>query len=95
MKLENLRIEMDEIDGEIIRLLNDRAKIARKIGVVKAQAGLPIVDLDREAAILRRVCAENNENLTSDALERIYKRIITESRRLQVENVGKLAEIYQ
>lgn len=94
MKLENLRIEMDKIDGEIIRLLNERAKIARKIGVVKAQAGLPIVDLDREEAILRRACAGNGENLTSDALERIYKRIITESRRLQVENVGKLAEIY-
>jgi len=94
MKLENLRIEMDEIDGEIIRLLNERAKIARKIGVVKAQAGLPIVDLDREEAILRRVCTGNNEHLTSDALERIYKRIITESRRLQVENIGKLAEIY-
>lgn len=85
---------MDEIDGEIVRLLNERAKIARKIGIVKVQAGLPIVDLDREEAILRRVCAGNNEHLNCAALERIYKRIITESRRLQVENVGKLAEIY-
>ncbi len=95
MRLENLRKEMDAVDGEIVRLLNERAKLARKIGTVKAQAGLPIVDSEREEAILRRVCSSNGDYLESDALERIYKRIISESRRLQVENVGKLVEIYQ
>ncbi len=94
MKLENLRKEMDEIDGEIVRLLNERAKIARKIGLVKTQAGLPIVDADREEAILRRVAHENGGYLEDDALVRIYRKIIGESRRLQMETVGKMAEIY-
>ncbi|CAN5248704.1 hypothetical protein BH10ACI1_BH10ACI1_11750 [soil metagenome] len=92
MKLENLRKEMDEIDAEIVKMLNRRAKIARNIGIIKVQAGLPIIDLNREEAILYRVCSENAEYLENDALVRIYTQIINESRRLQVEIVGKLAK---
>lgn len=94
MKLENLRKEMDEIDGEIVRLLNERAKIARKIGIIKAQAGLPIVDLEREEAIFRRVCRENGGSLEDEALVRIYRKIIGESRRVQVQTNGNQAEVY-
>lgn len=94
MKLENLRNEMDEIDGEIVRLLNERAKIARKIGIVKAQAGLPIVDLEREEAILSRVCRENGGSLEDEALVRIYRKIIGESRRVQVQTNGNQAEVF-
>lgn len=94
MRLENLRKEMDAVDGEIVRLLNERAKIARKIGTVKAQAGLPIVDAEREEAILYQICSSSGGDLDNEALVRIYKRIISESCRLQVENIGKTAEIY-
>ena len=50
MKLENWRKEIDEIDGKIVLLLNRRAKAAQEIGKIKAKAGLPIIDLERESA---------------------------------------------
>jgi chorismate mutase len=38
MKLEDWRKEIDSIDAEIVRLVSQRAKIAQKIGVLKATA---------------------------------------------------------
>lgn len=85
MKLEDWRDEIDSIDAEIVRLVNQRAKIAQKIGVLKASAGLPIVDLSREDAILRKTTARNQGILTNDAIVRIFRGIIRESRQIQVE----------
>ncbi|MEP6900311.1 MAG: chorismate mutase [Actinomycetota bacterium] len=85
MKLEDWRKEIDSIDAEIIRLVNERAKIAQNIGVLKAAAGLPIVDARREEVILRKVAASNQGVLTNDAMVRIFRGIIRESRQIQAE----------
>jgi monofunctional chorismate mutase len=85
MKLEQWRTEIDEIDSEIVALLDRRAKVARKIGSLKANSGLPIVDNGREEKVLRRVAAKSDGTLPEDSLGRIYHRILQESRLLQVE----------
>lgn len=90
MKLEEWRKEIDEIDAQIVGLINRRARVARKIGRMKASAGLPIVDLDREAAILGQVRETNEGVLEDEAVVRIFKRIITESRFVQTETVGQI-----
>ncbi|RUM58609.1 MAG: chorismate mutase, partial [Persephonella sp.] len=41
-KLKNYRDEIDRIDNEILRLLNERAKIAKAVGDVKKECNLPI-----------------------------------------------------
>jgi chorismate mutase len=92
MKLEDWRNEIDEIDTQIVRLINQRARIARKLGELKAYAGLPIVDSDREDAILRRVRQENEGVLEEEAVVRIFKRIIIESRQVQNGVVGMILE---
>jgi monofunctional chorismate mutase len=86
MKLEDWRKEIDSIDAEIVRLINERVKIAQKIGVLKATAGLPIVDAGREDAILQKVAARNQGVLTNEAIVRIFRGIIRESRQIQVES---------
>ena len=92
MKLEDWRNEIDSIDTEIARLINQRAGVAKKIGVLKAKAGLPIVDGDREEAILRGVCGKNEGVLKDESLVRIFRQIIRESRQMQTKIVGKLPE---
>lgn len=90
MKLEEWRKEIDLVDAEIIKLLNQRARIARKIGVLKVKAGLPVVDPEREAEILRNACSEN-QNLIDDAgIISIYRRIIRESKRLQIRATAEI-----
>ena len=90
MKLEDWRNEIDSIDEEIVRLVNQRAKIAREIGVLKASAGLPIVDAGREDEILRKAAASNNGVLKNEAILRIFRGIIRESRQIQKETQAKL-----
>jgi chorismate mutase/prephenate dehydratase len=92
MKLNEWRNEIDEIDAEIVNLINRRARVAQKIGILKAKAGLPIVDLEREEAILRRACADHQGILEKESIVRIFKRIIQESRQVQVEAISKIVE---
>lgn len=89
MKLEDCRKEIDAIDAEILLLLNKRAEAAEKIGVLKAKAGLPIVDSDRESEVLRRVAQTNDGLLANDAVIKIFRRIIQESRQIQIESLSK------
>ena len=61
-RIEELRSRVDEVDRELIRILNERARIVQEMVEVKAQAGKPLFDPKREEEILRKV-AEVNEGL--------------------------------
>ncbi|HEY0457645.1 MAG TPA: chorismate mutase [Pyrinomonadaceae bacterium] len=84
MKLENWRREIDLIDEQLIELFNRRAKIAREIGAIKADAGLPVVDAARENEILLKA-ARNKGVLKREAIIRIFRAVIRESRNVQTE----------
>ena len=68
MKLEECREEIDAIDEKIMHLINQRAKIARKIGNLKTKASMPVVDVKREKQILQKVCSKNNGILNNDSI---------------------------
>lgn len=99
MNLEDCRKEIDTIDAQILSLLNRRAEVAARIGVLKAKAGLPIVDLDRESEVLWRVSQTNGGILADDSVIKIFRRIIRESRQVQIESLSKFLKkgtgIYQ
>lgn len=92
MKLEDWRNEIDAIDQEIVRLINQRAGIAEKIGALKTTAGLPIADHDREEKILRGICDKNPGVLTDESLIRIFRQIIGESKRIQTKIADRILE---
>ncbi len=93
MKLEERRNEIDAIDSEILALLNRRAAIAKEIGILKTQAGLPLVDLARESEIIRSLTQQNEGmGLEDEAVERIYERILTESRLLQLKASAEILQ---
>jgi chorismate mutase len=85
MKLEESRKKIDAIDTEILILLNGRAEISREIGLLKAGAALPVADPRREDDILRRVVRENEGAIGDEAVAEIYRTILRESRRIQVD----------
>ena len=82
MRLEERRKEIDEIDTEIVALLNRRALVCKHIGELKARAGLPIVDREREEIVLRKIVRDSNGQLDSGSLIRIYREVLEESRRI-------------
>lgn len=99
MKLEEWRGEIDEIDSEITALLERRAKISRKIGVLKAHASIPVTDAAREEAVIRRLRSQAGGTLSQESLARIYQRILQESRLIQAEAIAAVnrtgVEVYR
>ncbi|MCS6874524.1 MAG: chorismate mutase [Pyrinomonadaceae bacterium] len=83
--IEDWRREIDMIDAEIVRLINQRAVLCRKIGIFKLKKQLPVVDLQREKQILENALSKNAGFISNDALERIFKVLIRESRNIQIE----------
>jgi chorismate mutase/prephenate dehydratase len=83
MSLEEIRKKIDEIDDEIIRLLNERAKIAIEIGKIKEQSNAHVYAPAREKQIMKQIFAKNRGPLKNDALKAIYKEIISASRSLE------------
>lgn len=79
-----LRNEIDVLDRQIIELLVDRAKLARKIGDVKHRFGLAVVEKHREDAVLAKVERLRKAPLDELGLQRIYRAIMLTMRRLQV-----------
>ena len=91
MTIDALRIRIDEIDAQLVRLLNERAACALAIGELKRAVGVAIYQPDREAAVLRHVRARDAEMggpLGAGAIGRLFERIIDEARRIERVSVA-------
>jgi len=87
MDIDHWRKEIDEVDAELLRLLNVRARLALKVGALKQAAHLPCCDPDREQFVLGRLRELNTGPLDEDAVEKLFRRIIRESRKVQARAV--------
>ena len=89
MDIEYWRKEIDEIDAEVLRLLNMRARLALKVGALKRASRLPFCDPDRERYVLHRLQDLNTGPLDDRAVHKLFRRIIRESRRIQTNAVSE------
>ena len=85
MTIEDWRVEIDRIDAELVRLLNERARLAVGVGESKRVAGLSVCDREREREVLARVRRANRGPLDDGAVARLFRAVMRESRRLQTE----------
>lgn len=58
-RIADCRAQIDELDAELLRLLNRRARLARELGKLKSRAGLPTCDPRRESEVLGRMRQSN------------------------------------
>lgn len=82
--LGELRQRIDALDTELLRLLNERATLAKEIGVIKNRASLPIYSPDREMKLLRSLIERSNGPLRPESIRAIYREIMSAS--LALEN---------
>ncbi len=82
-KIDKHRKEIDSIDRKLVELFNKRAEHAIAIGRMKKEKGIPVYDPERENEIFRNLKEANNGPLTPDAVQRLFERIIDESRRIE------------
>ncbi len=83
MDIDHWRKEIDDIDAELLRLLNMRARLAMKVGALKQAQHLPFCDPDRERTVLQRLQEMNAGPLDERAVGKLFRRIICESRRVE------------
>jgi len=87
----NYRKEIDRIDDEILRLLNERSKSVIEIGKIKKQkdADANLHTPAREAAIIERLIRQNAGPFPSEAIRPVYREIMSAS--LSLEGPQKVA----
>ena len=78
-ELDDLRTKIDEVDERIVRLLDDRARLARRIGEIKLQRGLDAYAPARERKVLDRVGALSRGDFPKGGLEAVFREIISSS----------------
>jgi monofunctional chorismate mutase len=74
--LEILRTQIDEIDDQLLKLLIKRLSIVENIGKIKENSKLPVQDLKREAAILKRInelAPSNNKECITELFQHIIR----------------------
>ncbi len=85
MDLKKDRQKIDRLDGQIVALLSRRAKVSLAIGKQKLKHKKGIFAPDREKAILKRIRQLNPGPLSPEALEAVYREILSGSRSLEKE----------
>lgn len=83
MSIQVLRKKIDALDGRIVNLLNDRARLSLTIGKEKIRKGKAIYAADRERQVLDRVKLLSKGPLKSDALAAVYREIMSGSLALE------------
>lgn len=88
-KIEKLRKKLDEVDGEIVRLLAERAHIAGRIGEIKEREGLPIYDEARWREI-KKTRGDRGERYgcPREYIENVYEEIHRNSVTIQENRKG-------
>jgi chorismate mutase/prephenate dehydratase len=87
VELRRLRRRIDALDRRIVRLLNDRATLARDVGHTKALEGRRAVrDAEREREVLLRVTMANEGPTPQADLLAIYRRLFSVARGLEARD---------
>jgi chorismate mutase len=81
------REDLERLDRELVDLLAQRLTIARRTAALKRAAGLPIMDPQREAAVIRSAVAHARSlGVPEEPVREIFWHIIGLSRRVQEES---------
>ena len=80
-KLSAVRRRIDRLDGELLRLVNQRAALALLIGRIKKRRKWPVFDAQREAFVLSRIMRANRGPLSDHAVTHVFHAVLRECRR--------------
>lgn len=81
--IASLRVKIDRIDGELVKLANERAKLAVQIGKVKDSAGISAYAPAREDEVLSRVLSLSEGPLSDRCILAVFRELISGSRSLE------------
>lgn len=76
-EVERLRRAIDALDAQMVKLINERARMALQIGTIKAREGVKPYTPSRETQVYKQVAAHNAGPLPDEAVRAIYREIMS------------------
>jgi len=84
MNLEEIRSKIDEIDGRLLELLNERMELVHSVGVIKRSTKTVIYRPERERYILDRLKGINVGLLSEASVDAIFLEIFAAARNIEL-----------
>ena len=92
-RLQVLRARIDELDEALSSLYSRRMAVAAEIAEVKRERGLPVLDPDREAEVLRRNAARIADPALRGPYTALLRTLMAQSRALQTERLTSAEDL--
>lgn len=86
--MDSVRVEIDAVDEELVRLLNRRVELAQEIGRLKGRDGKPFFTPERERAIFERLAKLNEGPMQTRHLKGIFREVISAARAAETRLVA-------
>ncbi len=75
--LAELRVQIDQLDHELLTLLNRRARVAEEVGEVKKREGSPFFRPDRVAQVIEKIQKANTGPLKGEHVAAVWREIMS------------------
>jgi chorismate mutase len=83
--LPELRTEIQKIDEQLLELITRRVDVAHRIAATKRAAGLPTLDPQREAVVVRRAATFARDNgIEEEDLRDLFWSLVGLTRRAEI-----------
>ena len=87
MDLYIIRQEIDQIDDQIVKLLEERMHLVEGVVAYKKTSGKPILDTKREAVIFEKVRNRVEDKRYQETIVATFSDILKRSRDYQYQNI--------
>ena len=87
MDLASIRQEIDQIDDQIVKLLEERMHLVEGVVAYKKASGKPILDSKREEVIFEKVRSRVSNKNYQETIVATFSDILKRSRDYQEQNI--------
>ena len=88
MDLDIIRQEIDQIDNQIVKLLEERMHLVEGVVAYKKSSGTPILDTKREEVIFEKVKNRVEDKRYQETIVATFSYILKRSRDYQDQNIN-------
>lgn len=81
--IADLRVAIDSVDQQLLKLLNERAALANEVGDIKRLEGSQVFRPEREAQVIHNLQNHNNGPLKDNNVANIWREIMSACRALE------------
>ena len=87
MDISEVRKQLDECDGEIVKLFEKRMQLSEEVAAAKLESGKGVLDKDREKTKLAKVSAMVSGELNEEGVRELFRLLMSMSKKLQYKKL--------